>query len=73
MATPKNFSMDFLAKPTSSRGIGDPVETPKEESPEPSPQVMIDALYNILMERLDQIEAKQQTIIELCHEMKSHS
>lgn len=73
MPTPKNFPAGFLQKPTSSRGIGDAPEPQIEETPLPSPQLMIDALYEVLMERLDRIEHTQKTIIELCHEMKSHS
>jgi hypothetical protein len=61
MADSKNFATQFLTKPTSSRSLTDPVpeEEIKEEEPDlPSPQLMIDSLYQILMKRLDEIEEK---------------
>lgn len=60
MADPKNFATQFLTKPTSSRSLTDPVpeEEPAEETELPTPQLMIDSLYQILMKRLDEIEEK---------------
>jgi hypothetical protein len=60
MADPKNFATQFLTKPTSSRSLTDPVpeEEPVEEAELPTPQLMIDSLYQILMKRLDEIEEK---------------
>ena len=60
MADSKNFATQFLTKPTSSRSLTDPVpeEEIKEEPDLPSPQLMIDSLYQILMKRLDEIEEK---------------
>ena len=58
MPDQKNFATQFLGKSTSSRSLTDPVPEEKLEEPElPSAQVMIDSLYQILMERLDKIEA----------------
>jgi hypothetical protein len=61
MSDLKNFSPDFLmgSRPSVSRGIADePVQEEVVDDSVPSPQVMIDALYYALMERLDAIEAK---------------
>jgi hypothetical protein len=59
MADPKNFATQFLTKPTSSRSLTDPVpEEQSEEAELPTPQLMIDSLYQILMKRLDEIEEK---------------
>jgi hypothetical protein len=60
MGDPKNFATQFLTKPTSSRSLTDPVpeEEIKEEADLPTPQLMIDSLYQILMKRLDEIEEK---------------
>lgn len=53
MANAKNFLGDFSKKPTSGRSLTDePVQDPEQ----PSPEQMIDALYFVLMERLDRIE-----------------
>jgi hypothetical protein len=59
MADSKNFATQFLTKPASSRSLTDPVpeEKPVEETELPTPQLMIDSLYQILMKRLDEIEA----------------
>ena len=50
----------FMKPKTSSRSLTDPVPEPElEKDPNaPTAEVMIDALYNILMTRLDQIEKK---------------
>jgi hypothetical protein len=57
MGNPKNFAPQFLQKPTSSRSLTDPVPEEQLEEPNtPSAEVMIDALYNILMKRFDAIE-----------------
>jgi hypothetical protein len=60
MADSKNFATQFLTKPASSRSLTDPVpeEEPTEEAELPTPQLMIDSLYQILMKRLDEIEEK---------------
>ena len=60
MADSKNFATQFLTKPASSRSLTDPVPEaePLEEAGLPTPQVMIDSLYQILMKRLDEIEEK---------------
>jgi hypothetical protein len=59
MADPKNFATQFLTKPTSSRSLTDPVlEEEIKEEELPTPQLMIDSLYQILMKRLDEIEEK---------------
>ena len=63
----KNFSPDFLmgSRPSVSRGITDePVSEPVRSEGEPSAQVMIDALYFALMERLDVIEAKLDRLLD---------
>ncbi len=58
MPDSKNFAAQILGKSTSSRSLTDPVPEPKEEEPElPSPQLMIDSLYQIMMERFDKLEA----------------
>lgn len=57
MGNPKNFAPQFLQKPASERSLTDPVPEPELEEPNaPTAEVMIDALYNILMKRLDAIE-----------------
>lgn len=61
MSDLKNFSPEFLmgSRPSASRGIADgPVQEELVDDSVPTPQVMIDALYHALMERLDAIEAK---------------
>jgi hypothetical protein len=60
MSDSKNFATQFLTKPASSRSLTDPVPEaePLEEAELPTPQVMIDSLYQILMKRLDEIEEK---------------
>jgi hypothetical protein len=59
MADSKNFATQFLTKPASSRSLTDPVpEEELEEAHLPTPQLMIDSLYQILMKRLDEIEEK---------------
>jgi len=62
MPDPKNFATQFLTKPASSRSLTDPVPEIEEALEEniPTPQDMIDSLYQILMERLDKIEALLQ-------------
>lgn len=60
MGNSKNFATQILGKSTSSRSLTDPVpEEVLEEAPQddfPPAQIMIDTLYNILMQRLDHIE-----------------
>lgn len=59
MADSKNFAAQFLSKSSSSRSLTDPEPPePEIEKLEPSPQQMIDALYRVLMERLNEIEKK---------------
>ena len=62
----KNFSPDFLmgSRPSVSRGITDEVVEPVPSEVEPSAQVMIDALYFALMDRLDVIEAKLDRLLD---------
>ena len=60
MPNPKNFATQIFQKPTSPRSLTDPVpeeEETLEEAELPTPQEMIDSLYQILMQRLDKIEA----------------
>lgn len=60
MPDSKNFAAQILGKSTSSRSLTDPVPEPEEkiEEPElPSAQLMIDSLYQIMMERFDKLEA----------------
>jgi hypothetical protein len=59
MGNPKNFAPQFLQKPASERSLTDPVPEEEPEDPNtPTPEIMIDALYQILMKRLDVIEEK---------------
>lgn len=59
MANSKNFDPKISLKSTSERSISDPiVEEEVKEEEAPTPQRMIDALYYVLMERLDIIEKK---------------
>jgi hypothetical protein len=59
MSDQKNFAPQFLTKSRSERSLTDPIPEEKMEEPElPSPQLMIDSLYQILMKRLDEIEEK---------------
>ncbi len=63
----ENFSPEFLmgSRPSVSRGIADgPVEDVAVAEDVPTPQVMIDALYYALMERLDAIEAKLDRLLD---------
>lgn len=67
MSDLKNFSPDFLmgSRPSVSRGIADaPVQDEVVDDAVPTPQVMIDALYSVLMERLDVIEAKLDRLLD---------
>jgi len=58
MPDSKNFATQIFTKSSSSRSLTDPVPEEKSEEPElPSAQLMIDSLYQIMMERLDKIEA----------------
>jgi len=57
MGNTKNFAPQFLQKSASERSLTDPVPEEQLEEPNtPTPEVMIDALYNILMKRFDAIE-----------------
>lgn len=59
MANSKNFDPKISLKSTSERSISDPIVEPEvKEEEAPTPQRMIDALYYVLMERLDNIEQK---------------
>ena len=65
---------NFLQNPgPSSRGIADEPSVPLEQEESPKAEEMIDALYYVLMERLDRIEGQLATIIDLCQNPKSHS
>ena len=60
MSNSKNFATQIFTKSASSRSLTDPVpeiEDTLEEADLPTPQEMIDSLYQILMQRLDKIEA----------------
>lgn len=59
MADFKNFAAEILGTSTSQRGLTDPIPEPVEEVVQVTPEIaeMIDALYNILMVRLDKIES----------------
>ena len=66
MSDLKNFSPDFLmgSRPSVSRGIADDsVQDEVVGEAVPTPQVMIDALYSVLMERLDAVEAKLDRLL----------
>lgn len=69
----KNFGGNFIKSSPSSRGIADEPSVPQEQEESPRAEEMIDALYYVLMERLDRIEKQLQTIIESCQNPKSHS
>ncbi len=69
MLDPQKISQVNFGK-SGSRGLTDPEPEPQPKTEEMSPQEMIDALYNIMMQRFDKLE---KTIIDLCHEMKSRS
>jgi hypothetical protein len=58
MANSKNFAPQFLQKPASERSLTDPVPEPELEADPntPTAEVMIDALYGIMMKRFDAIE-----------------
>lgn len=74
MTSSEKFSdLNFKNLGPSSRGLTDPVPEPAVEEELPQTQEMIDILYRVLMKRLDDIEGTQQTIIDLCQKMKSHS
>lgn len=68
MADAKNFAASFSQKQPSSRSLTDPVpeEEELEQTPQTSPEQMIDALYYILMQRLDHIEHMIEEIDCLC-------
>jgi hypothetical protein len=59
MSNSKNFATQIFTKSASSRSLTDPVPEQEEALEEdlPTPQEMIDSLYQILMQRLDKIEA----------------
>jgi hypothetical protein len=59
MSNSKNFATQFLTKSSSTRSLTDPVPEIEEplEQDVPTPQDMIDSLYQILMQRLDKIES----------------
>lgn len=69
----KNFGEKFIKSGPSSRGIADTTPVAQEQEESPKAEEMIDALYYVLMERLDKIDAQLQTIIESCQNPKSHS
>jgi hypothetical protein len=61
----ENFSPEFImgSRPSGSRGITDEHVEVEASEAVPSPQVMIDALYYAMMERLDVIEAKLDRLL----------
>lgn len=57
MGNDKNFPPQFSQKQPSNRSLTDPVPEPEvDQPPQISSEQMIDALYYILMQRLDHIE-----------------
>jgi hypothetical protein len=74
MTSSEKFSdLNFKNLGPSSRGLTDPPPEPELDEELPQVQEMIDILYRVMMKRLDDIEVTQQTIIDLCHQMKSPS
>lgn len=61
----KNFSPEIImgSRPSASRGITDDHVEPESSEPVPSAQVMIDALYYAMSDRLDAIEAKLDRLL----------
>jgi len=61
----ENFSPEIImgSRPSGSRGITDEHVEPESSEPVPSAQVMIDALYYAMSERLDAIEAKLDRLL----------
>lgn len=73
MADPKKISPLNFTK-SEPRGLTDPVPEPEPEQEEmPGVEEMVDIFFRVFMKRLDDVEAKLDTIIEACHEMKSRS
>lgn len=64
MTTRQKFSDGFLKNSGPARGISDITSVPFEEEESPSPEMMIDALYLFLVERLDKIDAQIESILE---------
>lgn len=60
----KKFFGENFKNSGPSRGIADITSVPEPQEEEPSPQEMIDALYQILNRRLDSIEAQLESILE---------
>lgn len=69
----KNFGENFIKSGPSSRGIADEPSVPQQQEESPKAEEMIDALYYILVERLDRIERQLATILDVCQNPKSHS
>jgi hypothetical protein len=63
----ENFSPEIImgSRASGSRGItDDPIVEETTDEPVPSVAEMVDALYYILMERLDVIEAKLDKLLD---------
>lgn len=63
MGNSKKFFDGFSEVSGPSRGISDITSVPEPEEEMPSAQEMIDALYTVMTQRLDEIDAKIERII----------
>lgn len=63
MGNSKKFFDGFSENSGPSRGIADITSVPEPEDDLPSAQEMIDALYTVMTQRLDEIDAKIERII----------
>ena len=64
MGNSKKFFDGISENSGPSRGIADITSVPEPEDDTPSAEEMIDALYFVLTKRLDEIEAKIESILE---------
>jgi len=64
MGNSKKFFDGISENSGPSRGIADITSVPEPEEDTPSAEEMIDALYFILTNRLNEIEAKIESILE---------
>lgn len=63
MGNSKKFFDGLSENSGPSRGIADITSVPEPEDDLPSAQEMIDALYTVMTQRLDEIDAKIERII----------